>query len=57
MFKWKKQGLIFKPDTSKKWMQSHAQVPYSVIFESFVRVYFSTREAQDSFGQFKSYSG
>ncbi len=56
MFKWKKQGLIFKPDTSKKWMQSHAQVPYSVIFENFVRIYFSTREAQDSDGQFKSYS-
>ncbi|MCK9472192.1 hypothetical protein [Sulfurimonas sp.] len=57
MFKWKKYGLIFKPDISKNWMQSHAQVPYSVVFENFVRVYFSTRESQDNAGQFRSYSG
>ena len=57
MFKWKKQGLIFKPDGSKDWMKSHAQVPYTILYDNFIRIYFSTREAQDENGQFRSFSG
>jgi predicted GH43/DUF377 family glycosyl hydrolase len=57
MFKWNKQGIVFKPDSSKNWMQSHAQVPYTVLHDNFIRVYFSTREAQDENGQFRSFSG
>ncbi len=37
-------------------MRSYAQVPYSLLFDDFVRVYFSTREEQDANGQFRSYS-
>lgn len=57
MFKWIKHGLIFKPDSTKNWMKSHAQVPYTVLHKDFIRVYFSTRDMQDKNGQFKSYSG
>jgi predicted GH43/DUF377 family glycosyl hydrolase len=57
MFKWKKMGLIFEPNARYFWMNSHAQVPYSVVFDDFIRVYFSTREKEDSDGMFKSHSG
>lgn len=57
MFKWKKEGLIFRPDASLDWMHSHAQVPFSVDFGDYLRVYFSTRERPDAGGMFRSYSG
>lgn len=57
MFKWKKMGMIYSPDGSVDWMHSHAQVPYTVLFNNFIRIYFSTREKQDLNGQFKSFSG
>ena len=57
MFKWEKKGIIFSPDKSIDWMNSHTQCPYSVLFDDFIRIYFCTRENQDSNGQFKSYSG
>ncbi len=44
MFKWNKKGLIFKPENHHSWMFSHAQVPFSLEFDDFVRVYFATRE-------------
>lgn len=50
-------GLIFEPTGIYPWMQTHAQVPYSVLFKNSIRVYFSTREGVDSTGNFKSYSG
>jgi predicted GH43/DUF377 family glycosyl hydrolase len=56
-FKWRKQGLIFGVDSRWSWMNSHAQVPFSIVFNDFVRVYFSTREAPDGNMQYKSYSG
>lgn len=56
-FAWKKLGLIFSPDSSLGWMNSHAQVPFSLLFDDFFRVYFSTREAVDYSGNFRSYSG
>jgi hypothetical protein len=57
MFKWKKMGMVFSPDGSKDWMNTHAQVPYTVVHDSFIRIYFSTREKQDEGGQFRSFSG
>lgn len=56
-FKWKKLGIIFEPKQRHPWMQSHAQVPYSVEFDDFLRVYFSTREVSDENLNFRSYSG
>ena len=50
-------GLIFEPTGKYPWMQTHAQVPYSVLFENSIRIYFSTREAADIAGNFRSYSG
>ena len=48
MFKWNKKGMIFSPTiTEHSWMQSHAQCPYPVDFEKFIRVYFSTRELDE----------
>lgn len=50
-------GLILEPTGRYPWMQTHAQVPYSILFKNSIRVYFSTREAVDSAGNFRSYSG
>ena len=56
-FKWNKKGLIFDPTSRFDWMNSHAQVPYSLEMNNgTLRVFFSTREKQDSNGNFKSYS-
>ena len=43
--KWKKLGLIFDFETSpfKERFVSHAQSPQAVVFEDFVRIYFTTR--------------
>ena len=38
-------------------MYSHAQVPFSILLNDRIRIYFSTREKQDQKGLFKSYSG
>ena len=41
---WKKLGLIFKPDKSLDWMQSHAALPTPIYLEQDIyRVYFSSR--------------
>ena len=56
-FKWKKKGIIFNPVSRYEWMNTHAQVPYTLAMDGdILRVYFSTREAQDINGNFKSYS-
>ncbi len=57
MFKWRKQELIFSPDKTQYWMQSHAQVPFSLELDDRIRVYFSTREKIDAAGQYVSHSG
>jgi predicted GH43/DUF377 family glycosyl hydrolase len=44
MFKWNKKGLIFSVNGQYPWMHSHAQCPFTIEFDDFVRVYFSTRE-------------
>ena len=58
MFKWKKLGKIFDPKDHETpfWMNEFAQAPSVVIFDDFIRVYFSCRPKSDEKGQYTSYS-
>src|SRR5437773_818847 len=58
MFKWKKRGRIFDPSqvTDRSWLKEFAQAPSVLIFDKFVRVYFSCRPPRDDKGQYVSYS-
>ncbi len=58
MFSWKKLGLIFSPQTVKgrPWLQTFAQGPATLVFDDFVRVYFSCRPVADADGKYVSYS-
>jgi predicted GH43/DUF377 family glycosyl hydrolase len=57
MFKWKKLGKIFDPrDHKLPWLDEYAQAPATLIFDNFVRVYFSCRPPRDKNGQFVSHS-
>ncbi|EAW40376.1 hypothetical protein MGP2080_05240 [marine gamma proteobacterium HTCC2080] len=58
MFRWKKLGKVFTPQKIKgrPWLKEFAQAPATLIFEDFVRVYFSCRPARDESGQYVSYS-
>lgn len=59
MFKWTKLGRIFNPIEIKNrpnWMNEYAQAPATLIFDDFVRVYFSCREPRDENGQIISHS-
>lgn len=58
MFKWKKLGLVFSPQTvtDRPWLKTFAQAPATLVFEDFVRVYFSCRPPADAKGQYVSYS-
>jgi len=57
-FKWLKHGLVFNPRevATPQWMEEFAQAPSVLIFEKFVRVYFSCRPKADANGQYVSYS-
>jgi predicted GH43/DUF377 family glycosyl hydrolase len=59
MFKWKKLGHIFDPQkySSMDWMNSFAQAPSTLIYQDFVRVFFSCRPLPDEQGQYVSYIG
>lgn len=59
MFRWKKLGRIFNPleVTDKSWLQEFAQAPCTLVFDRFVRVFFSCRPARDANGQYVSYTG
>jgi predicted GH43/DUF377 family glycosyl hydrolase len=57
--KWQKLGKVFDPTTmneSRSWLQEFAQAPATLIFDDFVRVYFSCRPPADENGQYSSYS-
>lgn len=55
MFTWKKLGRILNPsDIKDSWIKEYAQAPSAIVFGNYVRVYFSSRYAQDSKGQFVS---
>ncbi|MDO4187541.1 MAG: hypothetical protein Q4D29_00995 [Lachnospiraceae bacterium] len=41
--KWEKRGLIFEPNKRFEWMQTHAQIPFPLEFDDFIRIYFATR--------------
>lgn len=58
MFQWKKLGKVFTPQevTGRPWLKAFAQAPATLIFDDFVRIYFSCRPPADENGQFVSYS-
>lgn len=58
MFTWKKLGRVFNPTEIKDrvWLTAFAQAPAALIFDDFVRVYFSCRPPADENGQYVSYS-
>ena len=58
MFKWKKLGKVFTPQEveGKTWLKEFAQAPSVIIFDKFIRVYFSCRPLPDRNGQYVSYS-
>lgn len=59
MFEWKKLGRVFNPQDiqGKDWMREFAQAPSVLIFDDFIRIYFSCRPFPDKNGQYVSYSG
>lgn len=59
MFNWKKLGRVLKPQeiTGRSWLREFAQAPATLIFDDFVRVYFSCRPNRDENGQYVSYTG
>jgi hypothetical protein len=58
LFKWKKLGRVFNPTEIKNisWMKEFAQAPSVLIFDKFVRVYFSCRPLPDENRQYVSYT-
>jgi len=58
MFKWKKLGRVFNPQEidNRSWLKEFAQAPAVLIFDKFIRVYFSCRPPRDENGQYVSYS-
>jgi sucrose-6-phosphate hydrolase SacC (GH32 family) len=58
MFHWKKLGKAFDPRSANgySWLKEFAQAPATLIFDDFVRMYFSCRPYVDSNGQYVSYS-
>lgn len=57
MFHWKKLGRIYNPyDVQNKplWMHEFAQCTSAIVFDDFVRVYFSCRPPKDDKGQVTS---
>ena len=58
MFTWKKLGLIFNPlhVKDRPWLKEFAQAPCALVFDEFVRIYFSCRPPADENGQYVSYS-
>src|SRR3989344_709421 len=59
MFTWKKLGRVFDPTkiTGLSWLKEFAQAPATLIFDTFVRVYFACRPIRDANGQYVSYTG
>lgn len=58
MYRWEKLGKIFDPRsvTDRPWLKEFAQAPATLLFDDFVRVYFSCRPPADAQGQYVSYS-
>jgi predicted GH43/DUF377 family glycosyl hydrolase len=58
MFYWQKLGKVFTPQAveGRSWLREFAQAPATLIFDEFVRIYFSCRPPPDENGQYVSYS-
>ena len=58
MFRWEKLGKVFTPQkvAGRSWLKHYAQAPATLVFDDFVRVYFSCRPSADKDGQYVSYS-
>jgi hypothetical protein len=58
MIHWKKLGKVFTPQgvEGRPWLKEFAQAPAALVFDDFVRVYFSCRPPADANGQYVSYS-
>ena len=58
MYHWEKLGLVFNPADypGHEWMDSFAQAPATLVFDTVVRVFFSCRPKPDSSGMYRSYS-
>lgn len=58
MFTWQKLGLVFTPQQAagRPWIREFAQAPATLVFDDFVRVYFSCRPGPDANGQYVSYT-
>lgn len=58
MFNWKKLGRVFDPTQvhDKVWLKEFAQAPATLVFDEFVRVYFSCRPNRDENGQYVSHT-
>jgi predicted GH43/DUF377 family glycosyl hydrolase len=58
VFSWTKLGKIFTPQDvgGRSWLKEFAQAPATLVFEDFVRVYFSCRPERDKNGQYVSYT-
>jgi predicted GH43/DUF377 family glycosyl hydrolase len=54
MFRWIKLGQVFDPTKGQgaSWMQEYAQAPSVVVFDRYVRVYFSSRKRPDEQGRY-----
>jgi len=57
-FRWRKLGKVFAPQEvqGRPWLKEFAQAPASLVFEDFVRIYFSCRPPADANGQYVSHS-
>jgi len=58
MFRWQKLGKLFDPREFRRddWLHEFAQAPCTLLFDDFVRVYFSCRPTPDENGQYRSFS-
>jgi len=58
LFNWTKMGRVFDPTAVKDryFINEFAQAPHVLIFDDFIRVYFSCRPPADEHGQYVSYS-
>lgn len=58
-FHWNKRGRIFNPldFPQPPWLAEFAQAPCALIFDDFIRVYFSTRPPPDGRRQYVSHCG
>jgi sucrose-6-phosphate hydrolase SacC (GH32 family) len=57
LYKWKKLGRVFNPldYANNRWLNEFAQAPATLIFDDFVRVFFSCRPKADHNGKYVSY--